>query len=184
MWEDDCQWTNAIFPSPGLRMSHETELLGLYYAFQVALCEARDPAGKKPDAAAMTTSDNNQSLDTSSTRPTAPKIVVICDSASAIDQYPRALSGRRSGIAELSSRLGLDLLEPLRRLHHQGSTVEVHWVPGHVDVDGNTRADTLASTAALFAGSVQAAGQTTQSFALSDLLSTRQLEKPSFASMS
>ncbi|KAI2635640.1 hypothetical protein GGS26DRAFT_589310 [Hypomontagnella submonticulosa] len=84
-----------------------------------------------------------------------PKVIILSDCIGAINYFQQLLY-----LEFLPDRRGVpgafqtSALEPLQRLRHLGSKVEIHWVPGHVGVDSNVRADALASFGAMYASLV------------------------------
>ncbi|KAI4870122.1 hypothetical protein F4820DRAFT_321769 [Hypoxylon rubiginosum] len=75
-----------------------------------------------------------------------PRVVVFSDSSVAISLFYNVYHARPT-IRETPR----ELLTPIHKLIGLGSHVEVRWVPGHVSVEGNERADTLANFGATYA---------------------------------
>lgn len=83
-----------------------------------------------------------------------PKTIILSDCLPAINYfnslYHKTLPCQR-GLAET---LTDNALVPLRRMERLGCKVEIHWVPGHVGIARNERADALAAYGGIYASRV------------------------------
>ncbi|KAI1441312.1 hypothetical protein F5Y02DRAFT_431001 [Annulohypoxylon stygium] len=96
---------------------------------------------------------NMEQMTQESTVPEPFRIIIFCDCEGAITQLRSFYHWKSTGCAyKLRRRKWIrkipevfeEMYSCIRRLLLLGATVEFNWLPAHVDIDGNTRADALA----------------------------------------
>ncbi|KAI1653442.1 hypothetical protein F4813DRAFT_253346 [Daldinia decipiens] len=135
----DHNWVDAAYGSKGISDLLDHEAIALHRGLWIAYYELMDWAGRVPNPLG-------------GGRTTPPKVIIITDGLSGIQRLHYSYCYTKLEI-EPHNKAAIHeyLVYPLEKLVKFGSKVEIHWTPGHVGVEGNTRADSLASVGADYA---------------------------------
>ncbi|KAI1645201.1 uncharacterized protein F4817DRAFT_344590 [Daldinia loculata] len=132
-------WVDAAYGSKGISNFLDHEAIALHRGLWIAYYEMMDWAGRIPNP-----------LNGGRTRP--PKIIIITDGLSGIQRLHYSYCYTKMEVKPHNkAAIHEYLVYPLEKLVRFGSKVEIHWIPGHVGVEGNSRADSLASIGADYA---------------------------------
>ncbi|KAI0849464.1 hypothetical protein F5Y00DRAFT_269463 [Daldinia vernicosa] len=135
----DRDWIDAAYGSKGISKGLEHEVTALHRGLWIAYYEMMDWAGRVPNPR-------------NGGRATPPTVIIITDGLSGIQRlhysycYTKVEPKPRD-----EGLIHQYLVYPLEKLVNLGSKVEIHWTPGHVGIEGNSRADSLASIGADYA---------------------------------
>ncbi|KAI1385780.1 uncharacterized protein F4822DRAFT_432638 [Hypoxylon trugodes] len=131
------QWIDAVYGLHGVSESQFAETLAVNRALWNAYYEI------------LHWTEHNQGV-VHDKHHIAPRVIIISDNAGAIQYFQRCYKNikAKSGLANEFKDKALD---PLQLLLRMGGNIELRWTPGHVDVEGNCRADRLATIGTYYA---------------------------------
>ncbi|OTA97995.1 hypothetical protein M426DRAFT_17884 [Hypoxylon sp. CI-4A] len=126
-------WIDASYGIHGVKESLSTEILALHRALCIAYHEV--------DNWVQRTSNSDRSHP-----PSIPQVTIFSDCLDAMRWTSDCHYGRIPVVfpASLPEDFDAWLLAAIDRLLQVGVRIEIHWVPGHAGIEGNTRADRLA----------------------------------------
>ncbi|KAI8964158.1 hypothetical protein F5Y11DRAFT_345703 [Daldinia sp. FL1419] len=129
-------WIDAAYGSKGMAAFVGFEAVALHRGLWIAYYDVMHWIGRCPSP-----------VDGGRIAP--PTVIVITDGLSAIQRLHYSYCcTKMEARPQDDSQTYDDLVLPLDKLVGLGCKVEIHWVPGHVGIEGNTRADSLASKGA------------------------------------
>ncbi|KAF3067429.1 hypothetical protein GL218_08584 [Daldinia childiae] len=135
----DHDWVDAAYGTKGISNLLDHEAIALHRGLWIAYYELMDWAGR------VAAPPNGG-------RTTPPTVIIITDGLSGIQRLHYSYCYTKLEVEPLNKAPVHEyLVHPLEKLVNLGSKVEIHWTPGHVGVEGNCRADSLASIGADYA---------------------------------
>ncbi|OTB12272.1 hypothetical protein K445DRAFT_25845 [Daldinia sp. EC12] len=138
-YSQDHDWVDAAYGSKGISDFPDPEAIALHRGLWIAYYEIMDWIGRDPSPAC-------------GRRTTPPKVIIITDGFSSIrDLHYSYCRTKMEFKPPNEPAIYEHFVCPLDKLVNLGSRVEVHWTPGHVGVEGNCRADALATLGADYA---------------------------------
>ncbi|KAI1455149.1 hypothetical protein F4805DRAFT_460082 [Annulohypoxylon moriforme] len=139
----DC-WTDASYVVRGTRSSGVAEILAIHRSLLIAQYAMMDFIQRSPGR----WKDNTP----------RPKVIILSDGLSALNYIkgsyhykilsPGTHPRKRSDFGVMPDSFFDEAYKPIDVLVSLGVNVEFHWVPGHIGIEGNVRADRLANLAA------------------------------------
>ncbi|KAI3318968.1 ribonuclease H-like protein [Xylariaceae sp. AK1471] len=154
-WVDDAYGLQGVF---GIC---QAEIVGVYCALRIAYYEARRFMHQKSAAAVAST--------------TAPSVIIFTDSLAVINRFYHYHYGGRLKTDHVPVRMKQEMFRAYELLKQLGCQLEFHWLPSHSGVEGNERANRLASIATHYSQRINGSTGTTFSgliYPLSELVST------------
>lgn len=134
---NDQQWVDFAYKIFGAGRVLNTELFAIAMALRIASQEAQ----LYPDGSASL-----QEPGATEGEEVLPKVYILTDWAEGLTWIKRSIAGAPVK-NEISAAIMQIIQQALDSLGHVGVLVRLCWVPGHVGLDGNTRADLLAGAA-------------------------------------
>lgn len=126
----DPAWIDKAHGAISLDSCHHAEKLAVCNALEIALAKIR----------ICYKLDDSKKLDKSE----LPRVMIFTDSCSLLIEIRQYISGRTRRKYPQSEVIFTQLRKFLDILNKKGVYVEFHWVPGHKQVNGNSRAHRLA----------------------------------------
>jgi ribonuclease HI len=139
----DSDWVKEAFCLTDINGSHEAELFAIRAALQTAVGKAQ-PAERNND----TDGDHG---------PAITKVIIFSDSQSALNHIPKPPPSGSKITMMKEDRLAWSIATESFRLNQLGISLELRWVPAHMDVPGNEEADKVAKRAAQYSTQTRAA---------------------------
>lgn len=129
----DPAWIDKAHGAISLDSCHHAEKLAVRNALEIALTKIRICYKLK----------DSEKLDKSE----LPRVMVFTDSRSSLAEIQQYISGRTKRKDPQTEAIFTQLRKFLEIPNNKGVYVEFYWVPGHKQVNGNSRADRLARCA-------------------------------------
>ncbi|KAI0122414.1 hypothetical protein F4814DRAFT_458089 [Daldinia grandis] len=135
----DHDWVDAAYGSKGVSDFLDHEAIALHRGLWIAYYEVMYWAGRVLEP------PNGR-------RTMPPKVIIITDGLSGIQRLHYSYCRTKMEFKPHDEgEIHEYLIRPLEKLVKLGSKIEIHWTPGHVGIEGNSRADSLASLGADYA---------------------------------
>ncbi|KAI1102118.1 hypothetical protein F4804DRAFT_334559 [Jackrogersella minutella] len=135
---DGTNWVNMVYGIHGIRDINAAEILAVHRALWAAVYEIADWRKRNSDPVM-------------GSHQLPPKVIIISDSIYAIETLYKRYYDTKYNAVSLPNEFFDNVLQPLDCLLHLGSTIEIHWTPAHIGIEGNDRADCLAEMGRYYA---------------------------------
>ncbi|KAI6091431.1 hypothetical protein F4821DRAFT_281290 [Hypoxylon rubiginosum] len=134
----ETDWVDVSYGLHNVPGSCGAEVIALNRALWVAYYETLYWMGQFPD-------DANQQL---------PRVIIFSDCVPGMGQVCDAYNSQDQTADPVANGKAREVCAPLQKLIELGIHVEVRWVPSHISIEGNERADSLASLGAQYAARI------------------------------